>query len=223
MCSRYSLTSPPEAVRAYFGYGDTPNFPARYNIAPTQPIPVVCRDREGARRFRLMRWGLLPSFVKDPKKFPTLINARSEEVLEKPSFRNAMRWRRCLIPADGFYEWTGPKGKRRPFLLRHKMPKLIAFAGLYERWRDGQGGEIDTVAILTCPSNASVSVLHDRMPVVLAPEDFASWLDVKGTPPETAAALLRPAPEDLFEAIELNPKINDSKRDEPGIQEELLL
>jgi len=223
MCSRYSLTSPPEAVRAYFGYGDTPNFPARYNIAPTQPIPVVCRDREGARRFRLMRWGLLPSFVKDPKKFPTLINARSEEVLEKPSFRNAMRWRRCLIPADCFYEWTGPKGKRRPFLLRPKMPKLIAFAGLYERWRDGQGGEIDTVAILTCPSNASVSVLHDRMPVVLAPEDFASWLDVKGTPPETAAALLRPAPEDLFEAIELNPKINDSKRDEPGIQEELLL
>ena len=199
MCSRYSLTSPPEAVRAYFGYGDTPNFPARYNIAPTQPIPVVCRDREGARRFRLMRWGLLPSFVKDPKKFPTLINARSEEVLTKPSFRNAMRWRRCLIPADGFYEWTGPKGKRRPFLLRPKMPKLIAFAGLYERWRDGQGGEIDTVAILTCPSNASVSVLHDRMPVVLAPEDFASWLDVKGTPPETAAALLRPAPEDLFE------------------------
>jgi putative SOS response-associated peptidase YedK len=221
MCSRYSLTSPPEAVRAYFGYGDAPNFPARYNIAPTQPSPVVCRDREGARRFRLMRWGLLPSFVKDPKKFPTLINARSEEVLEKPSFRNAMRWRRCLIPADGFYEWTGPKGKRRPFLLRPKTPKLIAFAGLYERWRDGQEGEIDTVAILTCPSNASVSVLHDRMPVVLAPEDFASWLDVNGTPPETAAALLRPRPEDLFEAIELNPKINDSKRDEPGIQEPL--
>ncbi|MFZ2018785.1 MAG: SOS response-associated peptidase [Methyloceanibacter sp.] len=221
MCSRYSLTSPPEAVRAYFGYGDTPNFPTRYNIAPTQPIPVVCRDREGARRFRLMRWGLLPSFVKDPKKFPTLINARSEEALDKPSFRNAMRWRRCLIPADGFYEWTGPKGKRRPFLLHPKTPRLIAFAGLYERWRDGQGGEIDTVAILTCPSNATVSVLHDRMPVVLAPEDFASWLDVKETPPETAAALLRPSPEDLFEAVELDPKISDSKRDEPGIQEPL--
>jgi len=91
MCSRYSLTSPPEAVRAYFGYADTPNFPARYNIAPTQPVAVVARDREGVRRFRLMRWGLLPSFVKDPKSFPTLINARSEEVLTKPSFRNAMR------------------------------------------------------------------------------------------------------------------------------------
>ena len=221
MCSRYSLTSPPEAVRAYFGYADTPNFPARYNIAPTQPIPVVAVDREGARRFRLMRWGLLPSFVKDPKKFPTLINARSEEALDKPSFRNAMRWRRCLIPADGFYEWTGPKGKRRPFLLHPKTRTLIAFAGLYERWRDGQGGEIDTVAVLTCPSNATVSVLHDRMPVVLAPEDFASWLDVKGTSPEAATALLRSAPEGLFEAIELDPKINDSKRDEPGIQEPL--
>jgi putative SOS response-associated peptidase YedK len=221
MCSRYSLTSPPEAVRAYFGYTDTPNFPARYNIAPTQPIPVVCVGGEGTRRFRLMRWGLLPSFVKDPKTFPTLINARSEEVLDKSSFRNAMLWRRCLIPADGFYEWTGPKGKRRPFLLRPRPPQLIAFAGLYERWRDGQGSEIDTVAILTCPSNTTVSLLHDRMPVVLSPEDYASWLDVKGTSPEAAAELLQPAPEGLFEAVELDPKINDSKRDEPGIQEPL--
>jgi putative SOS response-associated peptidase YedK len=221
MCSRYSLTSPPEAVRAYFGYADTPNFPARYNVAPTQPIAVVARDREGLRRFRLMRWGLLPSFVKDPNQFPTLINARSEDVLAKPSFRNAMRWRRCLIPADGFYEWTGPKGKRRPFLLRPRTPHLIAFAGLYERWRDGQGGETDTVAILTCPSNATVSPLHDRMPVVLPPEHFAAWLDVKETTPEAAAALLQPAADDLFEAIEMHPKINDSKRDEPGIQEPL--
>jgi putative SOS response-associated peptidase YedK len=221
MCSRYSLTSPPEAVRAYFGYPDTPNFPARYNIAPTQPIAVVARDREGVRRFRLMRWGLLPSFVKDPKEFPTLINARSEDVLSKPSFRNAMRWRRCLVPADGFYEWTGQKGERRPFLLRPREPHLIAFAALYERWRDGQGGEIDTVAILTCPSNGTITPLHDRMPVVLAPEHFAAWLDVKETSPEEAAALLQPAPDNLFEAIEMHPKINDSKRDEPGIQEPL--
>jgi putative SOS response-associated peptidase YedK len=221
MCSRYSLTSPPEAVRAYFGYPDTPNFPARYNVAPTQPIAAIARNRDGVRRFRLMRWGLLPSFVKDPKQFPTLINARSEDALVKPSFRNAMRWRRCLIPADGFYEWTGPKGKRRPFLLRPRTPHLIAFAGLYERWRDGQGGEIDTVAILTCPSNLTVTALHDRMPVVLPPEHFGAWLDVKGTTPEEAAALLQPASDDLFEAIEMHPKINDSKRDEPGIQEPL--
>jgi len=221
MCSRYSLTSPPEAVRAYFGYADTPNFPARYNIAPTQPIPIVCVDREGARRFKLMRWGLLPSFVNDPKKFSTLINARSEDVLEKPSFRNAMRRRRCLILADGFYEWTGPKGKRRPFLLSPKAPKLIAFAGLYEHWRYGQGGALDTVTILSCPANATVSPLHDRMPVVLSPQDFASWLDVKGTAPEAAVKLLLPAAADLLDKVELDPKINDSKRDEPGVQETL--
>jgi putative SOS response-associated peptidase YedK len=221
MCSRYSLTSPPEAVRAYFGYSDTPNFPARYNVAPTQAVAVVALDREGVRRFRPMRWGLLPPFVKDPKKFPTLINARSEEVLDKPSFRHAMRYRRCLVPADGFYEWTGPKGKRRPFLLRPRGGRLIAFAGLYERWRDGEGGETDTVAILTCPANATIAPLHDRMPVVLASEHFAAWLDVKATPADQAAQLLRSAPDDLFEAIELHPKINDSKRDEPGIQEPL--
>jgi len=170
-----------------------------------------------------MRWGLLPPFVKDSKKFPTLINARSDEVLEKPSFRNAMRWRRCLIPADGFYEWTGPKGKRRPFLLRPREPKLIAFAGLYERWQDPEGGEIDTVTILTCPANATVAALHDRMPVVLAPEHFESWLDVTETNPEEALAILGPASDDLLEAVELNPKINDSRKDEPGIQEPLQL
>ena len=221
MCSRYSLISPPEAVRAYFGYRDTPNFPARFNIAPTQPVAVVVRDQEGLRGFRLMRWGLLPPFVKDPKRFPTLINARAEDAREKPSFRNAMRYRRCLVPADGFYEWTGPKGKRRPFLLRPRDPPLIAFAGLYERWRDGAGDEIDTVAILTCPANRIIAPLHDRMPVVLAHQDFDAWLDVKGTVPEAALALLRPAPDDLFEAIEMHPKINDSKRNEPGIQEPL--
>lgn len=221
MCSRYSLTSPPEAVRAHFGYSDTPNFPARYNVAPTQAIAVVALDREGLRRFGLMRWGLLPGFVKDPKQFPTLINARAEEVLEKPSFRHAMRFRRCLVPADGFYEWTGPKGKRRPFLLRPREARLIAFAGIYERWRDADGAEIDTVAILTCPAYGTIGLLHDRMPVVLPLEHFAAWLDVKGTPAEAAANLLQPAPDALLEAIEMHPKINDSKRDEPGIQEPL--
>ena len=221
MCGRYSFTLPPEAIRELFRVMTGLNLQPRYNIAPTQPIAVVARDREGVRRFRLMRWGLLPSFVKDSKKFPTLINARAEDVLMKASFRNAMRWRRCLIPADGFYEWTGEKGKRRPFLLRPREPHLIAFAGIYERWRDGKGDEIDTIAILTCDSNRTVSALHDRMPVVLPPEHFAAWLDVKGTSPEEAAALLKPAPDDLFEAIEMHPKINDSKREESDILEPL--
>ena len=221
MCSRYSLTLPPEAVRAYFGYRDTPNFPARYNVAPTQDVPVVCLDKEGNRIFRMMRWGLLPHFVKDPKTFPTLINARSEEVLSKPSFRNAMKWRRCLIPADGFYEWTGPKGAKRPFILRAPDRPLIALAGIYERWRDAEGGHVDTVAILTCAANETVGVLHERMPVVLPPERFEAWLDVRQTGPDDAAGLLTPAAEGVLEAVEMDPKINNSKIDEPGIQEPL--
>jgi putative SOS response-associated peptidase YedK len=139
MCSRYSLTSPPEAVRAYFGYAENPNFPARYNIAPTQTHCSCLRRPRRHAALQADALGIAAVFVKDPKTFPTLINARSEDVLDKPSFRSAMRWRRCLIPADGFYEWTGPKGKRGPFLLHPSSPKLIAFAGLYERCRDGQG------------------------------------------------------------------------------------
>jgi putative SOS response-associated peptidase YedK len=221
MCSRYSLTSPPEAVRAYFAYRETPNFPARYNIAPTQAVPVVCLDGENKRSFRLMRWGLLPHFVKDLKQFPTLINARAEGVATKPAFRTAIVRRRCLIPADGFYEWTGPKARRRPFLLRPRGGGLIAFAGLWESWRDREGGKIDTDVILTCAANATVTPLHDRMPVVLPPHAFEAWLDSTATELDAALALLQPAPDDLLEAVEIHPKINDSRREEPGIQEPL--
>ena len=220
MCSRSSLTSPPEAVRAYFAYPETPNFPARYNIAPTQPVAVVCLDAAGKRSFRLMRWGLLPPFVKNPKQFPTLINARAEGVLTKLAFRAALARRRCLIPADGFYEWTGSKS-RRPFLLRARKCGLIAFAGIWECWRDREGGEIDTVAILTCAANATVTPLHDRMPVVLPADAFEPWLDCAGTEAEAALALLQPTPDDLLEAIEIDPKINDSRHDEPDIQQPL--
>jgi putative SOS response-associated peptidase YedK len=206
MCSRYDLTTPPEAVLAYFGYRDTPNFPPRDRIRPTEPIAVVLLDAEGERRFRLMRWGLLPHFVKDPKTFPTLFNARSEELLSKPSFRNAARRRRCLIPADGFYEWTGPKGQRRPYYLRPEPPHLFAFAGLYESWSEPEGGVIDTATILTCEPNATVAPLHNRMPVILAPECYDAWLDTKDVSAEEALAMTGPAPSDLLEAIPLPAK-----------------
>jgi putative SOS response-associated peptidase YedK len=206
MCSRYDLTTPPEAVLAYFGYRDTPNFPPRDRIRPTEPIAVVLLDAEGERRFRLMRWGLLPHFVKDPKTFPTLFNARSEELLSKPSFRNAARRRRCLIPADGFYEWTGPKGQRRPYYLRPEPPHRFAFAGLYENWSEPEGGVIDTATILTCEPNATVALLHNRMPVILAPECYDAWLDTKDVSAEEALAMTGPAPDDLLEAIPLPAK-----------------
>lgn len=215
MCSRYDLTSPPEAVRAYFGYADRPNFPPRDNIRPTEPIAVVLLDESGARRFRLMRWGLLPPFAKDPKKFPTLFNARSEDVLQKPSFRNAVRRRRCLIPADGFFEWTGPKGHRRPYNIRPKAGQLMAFAGLFESWSDPAGGVIDTATILTCAANGTVGALHDRMPVVLDPAQFDDWLDVTGISAEEALAMCGPAADDLLKATEVLREARKTQANDP--------
>ncbi len=179
MCGRYVIISTPEAIRALFGYGEQPNFPPRYNVAPTQPIPIVRLD-EGKRAFALMRWGLLPSWVKDPKTFPLLINARGESVLEKPAFRNAMRRRRCLIPTDGFYEWqAGQKtsGPKRPYFVRAKRDASgyappLAFAGLWETWTGPNGEEIDTAAIITTTANRALAAIHDRMPVFVAPEAF---------------------------------------------------
>src|SRR5690242_87131 len=133
MCGRYVLTSAPEVFRNLFRYEQRPNFPRRYNVVPTQPIAIV-RLAEGKREFALVRWGLLPAWVKDPKTFSLIINARGESVLEKPAFRNAMRRRRCLIPADGFYEWQSAGGRKRPFFVRPKSGEPLAFAGLWETW-----------------------------------------------------------------------------------------
>lgn len=219
MCSRYSMTSPPEAVRSYFATVNLPNFPPRYNIAPTQTIPVVRLNEAGERELVFMRWGLLPSWVKDAKSFGTLINARCETVCEKPAFRAAMRQRRCLVPADGFYEWTGEKGRRRPYFVSRRDGGLLAFAGLWERWRDPQGQDVLSTVIITTPSNRTVGVLHDRMPAILPPESFADWLEAGRVPADVACAFLRPAPEDLLRLVEVKPKINNSKVDHPGIRE----
>ncbi len=150
---------------------------------------------------------MLPHFVKDPKTFPTLFNARSEDLLSKPSFRNAARRRRCVIPADGFYEWTGPKGHRRPYYLRPEPPHLFAFAGLYESWSEPEGGVIDTATILTCEPNATVAPLHNRIPVILAPECYDAWLDTKDVSAEEALARTGPAPDDLLKAVPVSGKV----------------
>ena len=149
MCSRYSLTSPPEAVRRLFDCAAVDEFPPRYNIAPTQPVLIARLDPKGARQLRLVRWGLIPSWVKDPREFATLINARAETASDKPSFRGAMRHRRCLVPADGFYEWTGGRGTKQPHFIRLNDNELFAFAGLSEIWLGADGSEIETMAILT--------------------------------------------------------------------------
>ena len=217
MCSRFALKSAPEIIRATFGHLNRPNFPPRFNIAPTQPIHIVRTAAGGARELVLMRWGLLPSWVRDPHDFTTLINARGETAAEKPSFRAAMRHRRCLIPADGFMEWTGQRGAKRPFYLRRPDEGLLAFAGLWELWQGADGSEIESAVILTTQANATLSPLHNRMPVILDPEQFDAWLDCKRVSPADIAEFLAPAADTLLEAAELDPGINNPANDNPEI------
>ncbi len=218
MCGRFSLTVPPEEIREFLGFPEQPNFPPRYNIAPTQPIAVVMRGADG-RHFTLMRWGLWPSWVKDPKDFPTLINARGESVAVKPAFRAAMRRRRCLIPADGFYEWQASgKGQKIPHLIRRPDGGPFAFAGLWETWLGAAGEEIDTATIVTTTANEKLKPLHARMPVVVAPEDFARWLDADANPPDAVADIIRPAQGDFFEAFPISTRVNSVANDDPDIQ-----
>lgn len=189
MCGRYIIASSPEALRRLFGYSEQPNFPPRYNVAPTQPVPVVILEN-GARQFRLMRWGFLPAWVKDPGKFALVINARSETVLEKPSFRNAIKRRRCLLPADGYYEWQASPARKRPFFIRRRDGAPIAFAGVAETWAGPNGEEVDTVAIVTTAANPEMAMLHERVPVTIAPSDFDRWLDSNVSDADEAITML---------------------------------
>lgn len=216
MCGRYSITSAPDAISAMFRYPERPDFPPRYNIAPTQPIPVV-RLHEGERQFALMRWGLLPSWVRDPRTFSLLFNARGESVTEKPAFRAAMKRRRCLIPADGFYEWTVEDGRKQPYFIRARSGEPFAFAGLWETWTGPNGEELDTAAIVTTAANRTLRHLHGRMPVILPPDAFDSWLNGYRVDAVTACALIRPAPDDLLEAFPVSRAVNSAAIDDPKL------
>src|SRR5258708_1246744 len=161
MCGRFVITSPPAALRQIFGYLEQPNFPPRHNIAPTQPIPVIMVEN-GVRHFRLMRGGLLPAWVKAPRKFTLLINARSETVLERPAFKNAMKRRRCLIPADGYYEWQASEGRRRPHFIHRRDGTPIGLAGLAETCIPPNHHQLHTPAILTAPASCEPAGLAYR-------------------------------------------------------------
>ena len=217
MCGRYCITSAPEAIRALFRYPERPNFPARYNIAPTQPVQIV-RITNGQRQFALVRWGLLPAWVKDPKGFPLLINARGESVNDKPAFRNAMKRRRCVFPADGFYEWKEEGGRRRAYFAGPTAPGQIAFAGLWETWTGPNGEELETAAIVTAEANKTLSAVHHRAPVVIPPGAFDLWLDCANVVETTAASLLVPAPESSMEVYEVSRAVNKVANDSADIQ-----
>jgi putative SOS response-associated peptidase YedK len=212
MCGRYAITTAPEAIRALFRYSDQPNFPARYNIAPTQPIPIVRLD-EGSRRFVLVRWGLIPAWVKDPRQFSLLVNARGESALDKPAFRSAMRYRRCLVPADGFYEWKPVGGRKQPYYVRLRSGGPMAFAGLWEAWSGPNGEEMETAAIVTTTANRTLLPIHERMPVIVPPDAFDLWLNCREVDAETAATLIVPAPDDLLEAYAVSSAVNRTAND----------
>lgn len=216
MCGRFALTSSPSEIEALFALLDLAPFPPRYNIAPTQSILMIAGPERCAL---LVRWGLIPAWVKDPRSFTVLFNARSEGAEEKASFRAAMRYRRTLVPASGFYEWRRD-GQRRsqPYWVRPTRGGVIAFAGLMETYLAPDGSEIDTGAILTTAANADIARIHDRAPVVIGPEDFSRWLDCRNEP-AAAADLLRPAPAGLFEAIPVSDKVNKADNMGPELQE----
>src|SRR5262245_54175565 len=207
MCGRYAITSSPEALRALLAYLDLPNFPPRWNVAPTQPVPIVRVD-QGQRRFALVRWGLIPSWVKDPKQVSLVFNARAEAVNDRPAFQNAMKRRRCLLPADGFYEWKKEGDISRPHFVRRRDRVPFAFAGLWESWMGPNGEEMESATIITTNANRLLRTIHERMPVIIAPDAFGLWLDTANVDALTAAALLTPAPEDLLEAYEISTAVN---------------
>lgn len=229
MCGRFALTVTPEEVLEFLSLSLIEDFPPRYNIAPTQPILLVIEDEGGGpgsnqpkRKAMLARWGLIPGWVKDPKDFPLLLNARSETAIGKASFRAAMRHRRILVPASGFYEWHRPSKesgeKPQAYWVRPKRGGIITFAGLMEIWASADGSEVDTAAILTAQSNPTFMPIHDRMPVVIQPEDFSRWLDCKTQEPREVADLMVAPQDDLFEAIPVSNLVNKVSNTGPDIQ-----
>src|SRR5215212_1970678 len=219
MCGRYAITTAPEAIRQLFGYLEQPNFPPRYNVAPTQPVPIV-RMVEGNRQLALVRWGLIPVWVKDPRAFSLVINARGESVLDKPAFRNAMKYRRCLFAADGFYEWKREGEHKGPHFVRLKSGQPLAFAGLWESWMGPNGEEMETAAIVTTTASRSIAHIHDRMPVIVPPDAFDFWLDPK-VDAEMATAVIQPAKDELIDAYEVSSAVNRRANDAPMLLEPL--
>ncbi len=217
MCSRYSLTSPPEAVRQLFGYSQEIAFPPRYNVAPTQPVMIVRNALNGSREPVLVRWGLIPSWVKDPGDFTTLINARGETAAAKPSFRAALRHKRCLVPATGFYEWTGKPGSKQPHHIYRRDGQIIAFGGLWEHWMGPDGSEIETMAILTTAANRDMTGLHDRMPLILEPDQFEAWLDCSSGSAKDIAKMIEPGPEGRLQATPVSKRLNNSRNEGPEL------
>ena len=220
MCGRYSLTTPSEGLRALFDFIEQPNLAPRYNIAPTQEVAAVRLEEDGKRHFRWLKWGLVPSWAKDLSIGSRMINARSETLAEKPAFRSAFKQRRCLILADGFYEWrVEGKGPKQPYRITLADGGPFAFAGLWERWRDKKSGEsVDSCTIATTLANDALESIHHRMPVILPPADYGMWLDTTESS-DRVQALLRPAPNDQIRFHAISTRVNKVANDDATVIE----
>ncbi len=222
MCGRYEVHTPVEEIARSFDARLTDEaaaLPARYNVAPTLRIPVV-RATPGGRVLEAMTWGLVPSWAKDPSGVKP-INARAETIFDKPMFRNAVRRRRCLIPADGFYEWQAGPGRKQPYHIGMVDGGLFAFGGIWEYWaREGEEPRV-TCAILVTQANELMARIHDRMPVIIAPEHYGAWLDPAGEDRTFLAHLLEPYPAELMRAKAVGSRVNNVKNEGPDLVEPL--
>lgn len=219
MCGRYSLASSPEEILAEFGIGDeSAGLGPRYNIAPQTPVAVIGMGREGKKRLGMLRWGLVPWWSKEPAIGARMINARAETLSTKPAFREPFERRRCLILADGFYEWKREGSRKIPMRIRQPDGRPFAFAGIWDRWRDPQGQPLHTCAIVTTAANELLRPIHDRMPVILGRSDREAWLDPTRSP-EQLRPLLRPFDGPL-EAYAVSTIVNVAANDVPECIEE---
>lgn len=207
MCGRYALYGPHSRYREQFGTADDLAFPARYNIAPSQALPVVVAHADGTRAFMYAQWGLVPAWAKNGEGMPKPINAKAETAALKPMFRHAFRHGRVLVPADAFYEWKAGPGGKQPYLVRMRDGEPFGMAGLLER-RQGAEGEEATFAILTTTPNSLMASIHDRMPAIVAPDAYAAWLDPAETDVSKLLTMLGPYPERLMEAYPVSRAVN---------------
>lgn len=216
MCGRYTLTADAESIQLAFKLDAVDGWTEpRFNIAPTQQVAVIT-DRD-PKTLSIMRWGLVPSWAKDPKIGNRMINARSETAAEKPSFRRAFKGRRCLIPADGYYEWTKQGKKKIPIYIQHTERALFAFAGLWESWKTADDAWLQTCAILTTDANEKVRPIHHRMTVILEPEDYALWLSPRELAPAEWQPLMAGPTSDQLKYHEVSRQVNSPANDNPTL------
>ena len=218
MCGRFTLTvNPAEVQEAFSTYTFPQQFAPRFNIAPTQPVLVIPNDDQNTADFFV--WGLIPIWAKDPSIGNRMINARAETLEEKPAFRGSLKYKRCLVLADGFYEWKASEGKKTktPFFIHMKDRKPFAFAGLWDSWNSPDGSLVRSCTIITTEPNELTRIIHNRMPVILHPRDYARWLDPSPQTPDQLKPLLKPFPADLMNAYPVSPLVNTPANDKPEL------